>query len=111
MLGQIVGKLVVIINFELNKEYIVKNLCEQKEEEDNCCQGSCHLKKELEKQEEQAPSPNTQQKIKLSEDQCCNNLFLFNGNSFLENQVNTPIAFCKSSAYKASIFHPPNFIS
>lgn len=39
----------ILISFELNKEYIVENLCIEKDKEVNTCQGSCHLNKELEK--------------------------------------------------------------
>jgi len=36
----------------VNKEYIVENLCENKDKPELKCQGTCHLKKELIKNEE-----------------------------------------------------------
>ncbi|MBK9284231.1 MAG: hypothetical protein IPM51_07895 [Sphingobacteriaceae bacterium] len=61
----------VIAKFELNKAYIVENLCEQKDEEENCCMGSCHLTKELAKVEEKADpsdSKNNEPKVEKTED-------------------------------------------
>lgn len=37
--------------YELNYEFIVKFLCIQKDEPENLCHGSCHLKKNLEQNE------------------------------------------------------------
>jgi len=37
------------IEFELNREYIIKTLCIEREKEENSCQGQCHLNKEIEK--------------------------------------------------------------
>ncbi len=37
------------IDFELNREYIVKTLCIERDKEVNTCQGQCHLNKEIEK--------------------------------------------------------------
>ena len=33
-------------DFQINKEFIVANLCEQRNEQLNTCQGQCHLKKQ-----------------------------------------------------------------
>jgi len=44
-------KVFVLISFQVNKEFIVENLCEMKDEEENCCQGSCYMEKELAKVE------------------------------------------------------------
>lgn len=38
--------------YELNYEFIVKFLCIQKDEPENLCHGSCHLKKTLEQNDE-----------------------------------------------------------
>ena len=37
------------IDFELNKAYIIKTLCIERDKEVNTCQGQCHLNKEIEK--------------------------------------------------------------
>ena len=43
--------------FEFNHETIAKELCEKKDVEGNCCQGSCVLKKQLEKTSEPESLP------------------------------------------------------
>jgi hypothetical protein len=40
------------IEYALNKEYIAKNLCINRDKPKNCCQGKCHLKKQLAKSDE-----------------------------------------------------------
>ncbi|MCB0509130.1 MAG: hypothetical protein H6579_02410 [Chitinophagales bacterium] len=42
-------KAFVVVNWFVNKQYIVENLCVQKNEEVNTCKGACHLKANLEK--------------------------------------------------------------
>jgi hypothetical protein len=37
------------ISYELNKYYIQKYLCEQKEKPNNSCKGKCHLRKQIKK--------------------------------------------------------------
>jgi hypothetical protein len=34
-------------------DYIVKNLCVNKDKPESCCKGKCHLKKEIQKQEKE----------------------------------------------------------
>ncbi len=47
------GKFIVYTNFELNRSYIANNLCVKKDVKNNTCKGSCHLKKQFDKTEEQ----------------------------------------------------------
>lgn len=35
------------IEYNLFRDYIVANLCEQRDEVDNCCQGKCFLEKQI----------------------------------------------------------------
>lgn len=51
LLLQIGSKSLILIHFLINREEIAATLCVQKEVENNCCQGSCHLNKQLEEQE------------------------------------------------------------
>ena len=44
------GGLKATVYFAINKAYIVKELCVQKDEVVNTCQGQCHLKETLNKQ-------------------------------------------------------------
>jgi len=40
------------IEYALNKDYIAKNLCVNRDKPKSCCQGKCHLKKQLAKSDE-----------------------------------------------------------
>ncbi len=40
------------IEYSILKAYIVKNLCEKRNETNNCCQGKCFLNKQIKKTEE-----------------------------------------------------------
>ncbi len=58
------SKLIILINFQINKEYISKNLCVQKNIKGNCCKGSCHLKKELKEDDKKQENPTSSLKDK-----------------------------------------------
>jgi hypothetical protein len=48
---QPVSKLLIVINYELNKISIAQNFCENKAKPKMHCNGKCHLKKQLEKED------------------------------------------------------------
>jgi len=52
----------VFVSFKINQDNIAKTLCVKKEIKNNTCQGKCHLKKQLDKadEEEQKQAPTTQ---------------------------------------------------
>ncbi|MFZ4456375.1 MAG: hypothetical protein ACOYOT_09155 [Bacteroidales bacterium] len=51
------------IEYALFKEYIAKNLCENRDKPKSCCEGKCFLKKELKKNSESGESaPKTENK-------------------------------------------------
>ena len=47
ILTESVSRSIIVIDFELNRDYFAKELCVKKDIPDNCCKGSCALKKEL----------------------------------------------------------------
>jgi hypothetical protein len=51
----------IYVSFKINQDNIAKALCVKKEVKNNGCQGKCHLKKQLEKsdEEEQKQAPTT----------------------------------------------------
>lgn len=49
LIGYILRPVMPIIEYALNKEYIAKNLCVNRDKPKSCCEGKCHLKKELAK--------------------------------------------------------------
>jgi len=64
----ILRPVIPFIEYAVNKDYIVKNLCVNRDKPKSCCAGKCHLKKELAKNdttsenEEKNNSKNGQQK-------------------------------------------------
>jgi hypothetical protein len=106
ILMQNFGKFLILVNFELNRAYITKNLCVKKEDPNNCCKGKCYLKKQIEQEEKKEESPSTSLKDK-EEIQYCQNLehlrFLRNTSS----EVKTPYQSFISEGIDQVIYRPP----
>ena len=47
ILFQTFSKVIIFINFEINQDYIAKNICVKKNIPNNHCNGKCHLNKLL----------------------------------------------------------------
>jgi hypothetical protein len=112
MLLQSFSKIVIWIEFKMNQEYIAKNLCVQKEVEDNCCQGSCHLKEKMEEddrnQDTETGNIKTLKEFQLFHEtkdafQLVNPLTLVTTYSSFQNN--------KLQTHFSELFHPPNFLS
>jgi hypothetical protein len=98
-----------LINYAVNYDYIVKNLCENRNVPQSTCKGKCYVEKELSKTEKQS---NTNQNIKIT------GLDVFVSNEILSFSAKTlsdlgiqdphshPIDF-HISEYFSRIFHPP----
>ncbi|TRX71687.1 hypothetical protein [Carboxylicivirga sp. M1479] len=99
-----------IFVFKLNQEYIAKYLCVEKDVEDNSCQGCCHLKKQMEQQNEQDKSNPNPVKRKLIID-------FFRINKLMLTPINPvqSIKYCwtllliKQSFY-SEVFKPPQVL-
>jgi hypothetical protein len=107
------SKIWIVVSFKINQESIAKTLCVKKEVENNTCQGKCHLKKQLEKadEEEQKQAPtNTKEKVEVL---YCHNLTSFSiekRNIFAETKKSFfDYQFHFSSSYNTDIFRPPKF--
>lgn len=95
-----------LVIFNLNQDYIAKNLCILKDIENNTCRGCCHLKKQLEEQNEQEKNAK-QSKQRLVIDLFELSLFTYQPIPpskqliflYKSEQLLTPI--------KMGIFHPP----
>ena len=57
ILLQTFGKVIIYANYAINKDYITNVFCINKEKPKMQCNGKCHLKKQLTKQEEREQSP------------------------------------------------------
>lgn len=96
-----------LLVFKINQDYIAKNLCIQKEIENNTCQGCCHLKKQMEQQNEQEESNPNQSREKLLID-----LFPLENIRIQSGSVHTTIRYqelqCQFvNSFISDVFHPP----
>ena len=54
---QSLNRQLIVINYQLNKEIITKKYCENKDKPDLCCNGKCHLKKQLNELDKKQGNP------------------------------------------------------
>ena len=110
LLAQTCSRYLVILNYEMNKDYIAKNLCENRNKPCCCCHGKCFLKKQLAKADkEQSPSSDNSQKDRnevlfFAEEKTTSAVKFFETikrNYFLLNN-----SFSPQNLY-GSVFHPP----
>jgi hypothetical protein len=57
LLLQNFSKVFILVNYELNKKYITENLCENRDKPAMHCDGQCHLKKQLDKEDKSEGIP------------------------------------------------------
>lgn len=124
-------KLWIVLSFEMNREYIAQNLCENKEEEDKHleklaelkrankfaeqfglrCAGSCQLKKQLaeaEKAQDDAPVSSVKYTLDLLFVEKINPFSLDNQSIVIENPI--PKGFYQgfvSTSNLYGVFRPP----
>lgn len=58
-------KTIVVSNYLINKRYISENLCENKNDIQLKCEGKCHLKKQLLKEDKKEQTPINKVKEKI----------------------------------------------
>lgn len=105
---QSASKLLVIANYELNKEYIAKNLCENKAKPKSTCNGKCQLKKQLQKEDKKEKEAPASQKEKSEIQFFSNKLFNFLQVVVSEKEtIQISYLFSKSSKHLSGVFHPP----
>ncbi|HCN50927.1 MAG TPA: hypothetical protein DIT10_17875 [Chryseobacterium sp.] len=98
-----------LVNYAVNYDYIVKNLCEKRDIPQSTCKGKCYVEKELAKTEKQS---NSSQTVKIA------GLDVFLSHEILsfshpfdsDPQIDVPDSdYINShfSEYFSRIFHPP----
>lgn len=105
---QVVGKMVIYVNYQINKKNITKTYCINKSKPQLHCDGKCHLKKQLKEQEkkENAPSNDVKEKYEtqlFSENQSS---FIF-ANHFIRIEYNCFYQIRISTPYLLAVFQPP----
>lgn len=115
LLSQTFSKNWVYLSFKLNQEYIAKTLCVQRNISNNICCGKCHLKKQLQKEDQeeqkQLPAGSKERFEVLSYRTITDLLYL---KTFDEYPIKPAFPGWKcrlyASSYISGIFHPPQFI-
>lgn len=106
---QNISKLIIVINFKINQEYIAKNLCEKKDEPESCCHGKCELKKELAEEDKKENLPATTFKDKFEKQNYYSPSISVLANRQTTSQPNFNYISSVSSTGLDEIFHPPPF--
>ena len=113
VLFQAFSKWVIMAEYTINKDYIAKNLCENKARPMLHCNGKCQLMKKLAEEEKQnSSSSNTGNNIKVSDVLFTHEISTLCITNLPEEKAtfNSELILSKSSAHLSSIFHPPTFI-
>jgi len=112
MLLQTFGKVLVLVDYQANKEYIMKVLCINRDKPQLHCEGKCQLTKKLKSQhdtDKQANERGQKQEVQLN--LFCQSLFSFPVTHFATITTQpTAYTFSHTSVAYHSIFHPPRFI-
>ncbi len=102
------SKLMIIADYELNKDYISKVLCENRSKPQMHCNGKCQLKKQLEKDEKEQNSPFNPLKEKNEVQFFGESRNLFSSiNLFVEVQQNIFFLIPESDSHLSAVFQPP----
>ena len=103
------------LEYIVNYDYIVKELCENKEKPELKCNGKCHLKKELAKTAEEDKNTtssdkkqNVKQEIEVLFYEDFKSLTSYNGIVFTKNKINSDYQNLYALTAIQSIFHPPS---
>jgi hypothetical protein len=102
---QIFSKTFILVIYEINKDYIAKNLCVNRNKPKMHCNGKCHLMKQLKKEEKKEEVPNIKDKneqVQISEKKN----FSFLGQN-IPDDFSQYYFISNYSKPCFSIFHPP----
>ncbi len=97
----------IYLNYQANKDYISNMLCENKARKELHCEGKCHLKKELQKEDKKESTPAGSSKEKFE-------ITLFNSFHKQEIVFETTLPTSQflyilflSEKHLTPVFHPP----
>lgn len=99
-----------LVNYAVNYDYIVKNLCENRARPQLMCNGKCYLAKELSKTEKQQSQQNKTVKISMIDAFIPKEIISFTNfqNKYYISDVNfSEYQIHYHSHYFTDIFHPP----
>lgn len=113
MAAYVVIPAVPVIDYLINKDYIAKNLCVNRDKPKSCCKGKCHMVKQLQKatQNPEKDTKNTNTRLQVKE---LNEFVVENINHFIpylfsvKLLIDNPLAYSKVVC--AAIFVPPKSV-
>lgn len=113
LLTQCLAHLGIIGYYQVNKDYIARNLCENKDKPQMKCCGKCYLKKQLKKLDENDESSRAPQ-VKIEKNEIVT-FILPQSIYFTEHRIivatsvlNPFVLHLHDSLYPSSVFHPPS---
>jgi len=99
-----------LMAFKIDQEYIAKNLCIEKEVENNSCQGCCQLKKQLAKNKTQDTAIPDQKERKLQIDFFSAQLNINSPDLSSQTIPHLYIYQVITIGFLSQIFHPPKLL-
>ncbi|MGB4849250.1 MAG: hypothetical protein WBP41_15100 [Saprospiraceae bacterium] len=109
ILLQSFSSLIILGGYELNKEYITRIFCKNKDKPVLHCNGKCYLENQLTEHQKKEQSPNSKAKEKHEILQFCEKQFAFQFISFAHTSVHHSLYVnMPYDEISFSIFHPPS---
>ena len=113
---QCMVKVAIVGWYEMNKDYISKNLCENRGNPKMKCCGKCYLKKQLKKAEDNTDAngkqaPGKLNKIEIAEFVIPQKISLPYLVQLNNHNYNPAVQHMYTHAAISSIFHPPSVVS
>lgn len=114
MAAYLIIPVIPVIDYLVNKDYIAKNLCINKDKPKSCCKGKCHMVKQLQKTNKNTDNDpkNTNSRVQLKElnefiisKACSYTAEISSHTYFVYNIVTSDQLAC------SAIFVPPKFAS
>jgi hypothetical protein len=108
-LAQTLGKTVIYFNYLANRSSITQNFCENRKNSSMHCNGQCHLRKVLDRQEGNLPfSQKTSPEREEIAQFISGETFSCTYNSILRREINTPVGFPETETFRPGILRPPS---
>lgn len=109
ILLQSLSSMITVVAYEINKEYITKTFCENKDKPSLHCDGKCHLMKQINElqKKENAPQNNIKEKMEMqlfSESKSSLKLL----NSFILVEYTSFFWINNSTPHLNTVFRPPS---
>lgn len=107
MLGSTFNKAIVLLDYQVNQNFIASTLCENKNKPQCCCHGKCFLKKQLQKDEDGSKNNSTSSKDKFDVQLFCEDNAMLISLAAKDKQLSLYYIEQKHTGISSSIFHPP----